>query len=94
MSTGIDEAFLPLAAFFEEMAGLEGTVQDAAAGVAMTVEAAEVSLPIELDLTVEAGGTVALGAVPPLYYVETTIMPVFHQITLTLEPLRHPTDDL
>lgn len=81
----IDEAFLPLANFVEETANLEGEIKDPAAGVAMTIETVQMSLPIEIDISVDESGKVAIGAVPPMYSLETSVLPIFHQIDLTLE---------
>ena len=85
MTQPLDDAFLSVADFIEETATLDGDIRDRQAGVAMTVEAVEMSMPIELDLQVDDHGKVLIGAIPPLYYVETTVLPVFHQITVTLE---------
>ena len=81
----LDEAFLPWADFIEASSDVEGAVADPGKGVAMTVERAEINMPVELDIVVDDDGRVEIGAIPPLYYVETSVMPVFHQVTLTLE---------
>lgn len=81
----IDEAFLPLADFVGMSADIEGSVTDPARGVAMTVEWTQINMPVEMDVVVDEDGSVRLGVIPPLYYVETSVMPVFHQVTLTLE---------
>ena len=83
--SSLDEAFLPWAEFIEASSDVEGAVADPGKGIAMTVERAEINMPVELDVVVGDDGRVELGAIPPLYYVETSVMPVFHQLTLTLE---------
>ena len=83
--SSLDEAFLSWASYIEESSDLEGAVADPGKGIAMTVERAEINMPVELDVVVHEDGHVELGAIPPLYYVETSVMPVYHQVTLTLE---------
>jgi 2,3-bisphosphoglycerate-dependent phosphoglycerate mutase len=46
--------------------------------------AARLDLPIELDVGVTDEGTVALAGAPPTQHVETTYMPVFHRISLSI----------
>lgn len=81
----IDEAFLEISDFVQELADMEGQVGSEAIGVSMEIEKATMELPVELDIQVDDQGKVYLGAIPPMYYVETTIMPVFHQIKLKVE---------
>jgi hypothetical protein len=77
----IDEAFASLG---ENLTGfcaeIEGEVADAEAGVRMQLEEFEVSTPVELDLSVHSDGSIEIGCAPPLFPVETTVFPVFHQI--------------
>ena len=80
-----DEAFLTFARFVEEATDLEGEMHHSEEGVAMQIESVEMSMPIELDITVDEDGKILFGAIPPLYYVETSVMPVYHQLTITLE---------
>lgn len=56
----------------------------------MRVERLSVDLPFELDLNTN-GAKPALHASPPMQYTETTIMPVFHRIRVTIEC--DPTDE-
>jgi hypothetical protein len=85
MTEALDPAFLPLAEFVEESASIEGQVIDQTMGTSMTIDTVEMSMPVELDLIVDDAGRVLLGTIPPLYYVDTTVVPVYHQITLTLQ---------
>jgi hypothetical protein len=80
----MDEAFVPL---HELMLGLAagGRVGSPADGVEMTIHRFSVESPIELDLNVHDDGSVEIGSVPPLYRVETTFRPSFHQISFTAE---------
>jgi hypothetical protein len=51
---------------------------------AATVERIIVGFPTELDVWTGAGRVIALGSSPPTQYTETTVMPVFHHLRLTL----------
>jgi hypothetical protein len=93
MTKKLDEAFLSLAEFMEEAADIEGRLGDRTLGSVMTIETVEMNMPVELDLQVDEAGAVAIGAVPPLYYVATSVMPVFHQITVNLELTHAEADD-
>ncbi|MEQ8403459.1 MAG: hypothetical protein RKE49_00065 [Oceanicaulis sp.] len=74
------EGSLPsLAAFVAELSGAE-----AAAEAGLTVTTLSVDLPMELSLGVEDGAVRAIAAGPPTQRTETTVMPVFHRLRLTL----------
>lgn len=92
MAECLDEAFLPLADFIKEVTDIDAEISDRKTGMTMTAETIDMSMPIELDLQVEENGDVLIGAIPPLYYVETTVLPVFHQLTINLE-LTNPEAD-
>ena len=49
------------------------------------IETLRVSLPFEMDVLVGKTGRVLLAGGPPAYYIETSVMPVFHQLTLRVE---------
>jgi len=80
----MDEAFVPL---HELMLGISagGERRSDEHGVRMVIDRFTVESPIELDVTVAGDGAVAIGSVPPLYRVETTYRPSFHQIRFTAE---------
>jgi hypothetical protein len=80
----MDEAFVPL---HELMLGVAagGDLRSDEHGVRMVIDRFSVSSPIELDVTVQGDGSLAIGSVPPLYRVETTYRPSFHQIRFTAE---------
>ncbi len=88
----IDRASLPLAEFILNASDLEGGTQGEATDDPMRIERAKLGMPVELEIVVDERGEVTLGATPPLYYLDTSVMPVFHQVTLTLEPMV-PSDD-
>lgn len=81
----IDEAMLNFAAFFVQMTEVDGYIADAEMQTACRIEKLELSMPVQLDLHVMDDGSVRLGGSPPLYYTETTVMPVFHQLRIHVE---------
>lgn len=85
--TRIDEAYLSFSEFVVAASEIDGAIADPGKGVAMEVEQATLGMPVEMDVVVDDDGSVAIGTIPPLYYLETSMMPVFHQVTLTLEEL-------
>jgi hypothetical protein len=80
----VDEAFVPL---HKLMLGMTagGSVRSQAHGIEMVIHRFSIDSPIELDLSVHDDGSVAIGSVPPLYRVETTFRPSYHQIRFTAE---------
>jgi hypothetical protein len=80
----MDEAFIPLHEMVLGMAAT-GDIRSDERGIHMYVERLEIESPIELDLTVRSGGSVEIGSVPPLYRVDTSVLPSFHKIRFTAE---------
>jgi hypothetical protein len=80
----VDDEFLgPFATLVECLGDLE-VVVDPVTGDGMRVERAVLDLPIELDVGVDDDGVVVLATAPPTQHVETTIMPVFHQVRIEI----------
>ncbi|WP_404338215.1 hypothetical protein AB2M62_04700 [Sphingomonas sp. MMS12-HWE2-04] len=48
------------------------------------LERITVDMPLELDLLSGGGQILALGASPPTQRIETSILPVFHRLRVTL----------
>ena len=80
----MDEAFVPLHEMVLGMAAT-GDIRSDEHGIHMYVERLGVESPIELDLTVRSDGSVEIGSVPPLYRVDTSVLPSFHTIRFTAE---------
>jgi hypothetical protein len=89
----IDEAMLEMNEFIAQMTEVEGYLYDEEMETAMQLEKVKLSVPIQLDLQVQDDGAIALGGSPPLYYVETTILPVFHQLTVNIEVAKNEIRD-
>lgn len=81
----VDEAMLEMGDFVAQMSDIEGLLVSEEEAMVMQAEKVSLDIPIQLDLRVQEDGTVVIGTSPPLYYVETTIMPVFHQMQLNIE---------
>jgi hypothetical protein len=79
-----DEYLHPFSRLFEGIADLDAALVDEEFGAAFLLDEAIVELPIELSIGVTDQGTVALATAPPTQHVETTYMPVFHQIRLSV----------
>jgi hypothetical protein len=82
-----DDALPPLAGMLLGLAVLdeEGEVMsELESPGAATIERIIIAFPAELDVWTAEGEVTALGASPPTQYTETTIMPVFHHLRLTL----------
>ncbi len=80
----IDEALVPLASLIEGLAAVGGQQRDEQLGVSMSIESMKLDLPVELDILTDDNGQVIIGGAPPTQYTETTIMPVFHQLKMTV----------
>ena len=67
--------------FFESF----GEITDEEEGVVMGVEKISLDMPVQLDVVLNTDGSVSLGTTPPLYRIETSFNPVFHQLKFTME---------
>ena len=81
----IDEAMLEMREFLFQMTDVDGYLPDMETNTAMQLEQVDLSMPVQLDFNVRADGSILLGASPPLYYAETTFLPVFHQLTINIK---------
>jgi hypothetical protein len=81
----VDEAMLEMGDFLSQMTDVDGYLADTEMRTSMKVEKLNMSMPIQLDLLVMDDGSIVLGASPPLYYTETTFLPVFHQLTINID---------
>jgi hypothetical protein len=82
MST-IDEAFLPLSELLPLLLPDLSELRDDTMGVLSTVTGVDLETPVELDIVVDPSGRVAIGGTPPIYHLETSSLPVFHQVRFT-----------
>lgn len=84
--TAMDEAFAPFAGNVTAFADVLGLFEDAQRIQRFRVTALSVETPVELVVQTGTDGAVRLGAAPPIYRVDTTVMPVFHRLRMTLVP--------
>ena len=54
----------------------------------MYVDTMRVTLPFELDMRVEPDGAVRLAGTAPTQYTRTSVMPVFHSLSMRITGLR------
>lgn len=81
----IDEAFLPMFTHLVETTAIQETMySDEEAGFKLELEEMAFEMPIEMDVYVDEEGAVHIGSVPPLYYANTSLQPVFHQLKVTV----------
>lgn len=80
----MDEAFLPFSALIARAQALPDELVDDAAGVRSHVTQCRVEMPIELDITRDHDGHLQIGSIPPLYRTETSFLPSFHRMTVTI----------
>lgn len=72
-----------LSEFLAELAGAVIVDPDSEAEGTISVSEIKIDLPIELNLLEELGAW-QLDAAPPTQKVETTVMPVWHRVRLTV----------
>ncbi len=78
----IDEALAPVSEFVRSLTELEAEFSNAQ--FSMYIDNMRLNIPIEMDVMVGEDGRVVLGTAPPTQSIETTFMPVFHQMRLTI----------
>jgi hypothetical protein len=81
----MDEAFFPLREMIRDLASFPGEFVDDEAGVRSYIHAFEIESPVELDVFRNEEGEVRIGSAPPLYRVDTTFRPWYHNIRFTAE---------
>lgn len=81
----MDEALAPFQSFLAALAATTEPCGNENVGVRTFIDALRVRLPFEMDLLVDESGRMRLAGGPPAYYTETSVMPVFHQLTLRVE---------
>jgi hypothetical protein len=73
---------MPFADLVQELTDYEKQQVDPTTGFAMTIEQVTVDMPVELKIEANPDGTVQTKGCPPTQSVQTTVMPVFHQVKL------------
>lgn len=83
----LDEAMLPFFEYVQKISLLkEGSFIDTKQfGFSMNIETVHIETPFELDIDTDENGLVTIGVSPPMYYVATSVEPVFHSMKVTME---------
>ena len=76
----IDEAFMPFQQIIERMLSFDSEIIDEEMGIRSYIYECEIESPIELDIIRDEQGNLEIGSTPPLYYVDTSIRPSFHNL--------------
>ena len=81
----VDEALAPFTFFVDALASASAAAVPGSDYIeSLWVEHLAIQMPFEMDVRVEDDGKVKLAGAPPTQYTETTIMPVFHGMRLTV----------
>jgi hypothetical protein len=81
----MDEAFVGIGDLLAGMLAFGDELVDEASGARMYLTAYDIATPIELDVTRDEAGQVRIGMAPPLYRVETSLRPSFHDVRFRAE---------
>ncbi len=68
----------------QQLADLTDRLEDPGTGQTLEIEQVKVNLPIELNVSITDEDTITLFSSPPTQTVETTVLPVFHRMKLTI----------
>ena len=82
-----DEAMMSLEEMVTDLVEPVEDIVDDENGVLMGISSISIDMPMQLDVVTDENGQVHLGTTPPLYHLETSFMPVFHQLRFTFEAI-------
>ncbi len=87
MSKQENEDFIGLSDFMEELTEVDYYLEDRFGDqtIASHIKQVEIESPCQMHIDVDEHGHVSIGAIPPMYYISTSFMPVFHNIKVTIE---------
>lgn len=80
----VDPALAPFAVLVETLSVPAELEESESGEETMWLQRIGIDLPFEMDVLVGDEGTVRLAGGPPTQYTETTVMPVFHRLRLTV----------
>jgi len=84
----IDEAYASFAGNITAFSDVLGVIEDENNIQRFSVEKFHIETPIELDLRQNENEEITLGSAPPIYRTQTTILPVFHTLRMTIVATR------
>ena len=80
-----EEILIPFADMIQKLVNYGDPLEDPFFDRIMMIEKVKVEMPVEIKVSVEDDGTTTLKSNAPTQSTETTIMPVFHRMKLTVE---------
>ena len=79
----IDNALLPFSSLIEKLTDIDGEILNEEEGVHSHIFQYEIEMPVELEIVINDEGLMEIGSAPPLYYIDTTFRPSYHNIRFT-----------
>lgn len=83
----IDESLGPFSLIFELMTSIGERTSEEEFDNPVVVSEMTVSLPVEVEVHIDDDGGMTLGSAPPTQKIETTFMPVFQNVRVTIAPI-------
>ena len=80
-----NEILIPFAEMVQQLVDYGEPVEDPLSERTMAIEQVKVEMPVEINVLVNDDGQTSLKSNAPTQSTETTIMPVFHRLKLTVE---------
>ncbi len=82
----LDPAFMPIFMHIIELADFqECSFVDERAGFRLELDEMTAEMPVEMDIVLDETGLVHLGSSPPIYYANTSVQPVYHNLRITIK---------
>ncbi len=76
---------MPFGRLLSEVADIEEQLSSLPEAEALRIEQIRLDLPLEIRVQIDADGGLQVLGSPPTQRTETTILPVFHRLTLRVE---------
>lgn len=80
---------LPFSQLMEKLTDIDGEAFNNEEGVHTYIYEFGIEMPVELEILVDEQGKVQLGSTPPMYDVNTSFKPSYHQIRFTAIKWEH-----
>ncbi len=77
---------VPPSELIKQLSDLTDRLEDPESDYALEIERVNVELPLELNIAVDDEGTITFHGSAPTQTTETTILPVFHRLSLQIVP--------
>ncbi|BAZ11125.1 hypothetical protein NIES4071_29510 [Calothrix sp. NIES-4071] len=79
-----NDVLLPFSQVINQLADYEMYIEDPVFGQSLSVESIKIDMPVEIRVSFDDNGEVALKGSAPTQRTETTILPVFHRIKIQI----------